>query len=63
MIWGVLDHTGMDIYYRSIQQRRTDRLSTLDYLWRWDTDWFWCSRAMGCRNRRSGGSGPSPDPQ
>ena len=41
------DYTGMDIYYRSIQQRRTDRLSTLDYLWRWDTDWFWCSRAMG----------------
>ena len=18
-----------------------------DYLWRWDTDWFWCSRAFG----------------
>ncbi|MFN8127049.1 MAG: FAD-binding oxidoreductase [Candidatus Nanopelagicales bacterium] len=41
------DYTGMEIYYRSIQRRRTDRLSTLDYLWRWDTDWFWCSRAMG----------------
>ncbi len=41
------DYTGMDIYYRSIQQRATDRLTTLDYLWRWDTDWFWCSRALG----------------
>ncbi len=20
---------------------------THDYLWRWDTDWFWCSRAFG----------------
>lgn len=41
------DYTGMDVYYRSIQQRRSDRLTTLDYLWRWDTDWFWCSRALG----------------
>jgi FAD/FMN-containing dehydrogenase len=21
-----------------------------DYLWRWDTDWFWCSRAFGVQN-------------
>ena len=21
-----------------------------DYLWRWDTDWFWCSRAFGAQN-------------
>ena len=41
------DYTGMDIYYRSIQRRGSDRLTTLDWLWRWDTDWFWCSRAMG----------------
>ncbi len=41
------DYTGMDIYYRSIQQRGSDRLTTLDWLWRWDTDWFWCSRALG----------------
>ena len=20
-----------------------------DYLWRWDTDWFWCSRAFGAQ--------------
>ena len=41
------DYTGEHIYYRSIQQRRTDLLTTHDYLWRWDTDWFWCSRAFG----------------
>ena len=21
-----------------------------DYLWRWDTDWFWCSGAFGAQN-------------
>ena len=50
------DYTGRDIYYRSIQHDdpapRLDRLSTLDYLWRWDTDWFWCSRAFGAQNPR-----------
>ncbi len=51
----VSDYTGMDIYYRSIQHEsinhpRTDRLTIHDYLWRWDTDWFWCSRAFGTQN-------------
>jgi FAD/FMN-containing dehydrogenase len=41
------DYTGMDIYYRSIPARRQDWLTVRDYLWRWDTDWFWCSRAFG----------------
>jgi FAD/FMN-containing dehydrogenase len=44
------DYTGMDIYYRSIRQRTTDLLTIHDYLWRWDTDWFWCSRAFGVQN-------------
>lgn len=44
------DYTGMDIYYRSIQRRSTDFLTVRDYLWRWDTDWFWCSRAFGAQN-------------
>ena len=48
------DYTGMDIYYRSLQHDgpapRTDLLTTHDYLWRWDTDWFWCSRAFGAQN-------------
>jgi FAD/FMN-containing dehydrogenase len=44
------DYTGQQIYYRSIQQRRSDVLTIHDYLWRWDTDWFWCSRAFGAQN-------------
>lgn len=44
------DYTGMDIYYRSIQSRVIDVLTIHDYLWRWDTDWFWCSRAFGAQN-------------
>jgi FAD/FMN-containing dehydrogenase len=43
----VSDYTGMGIYYRSIQQREVDHLTVRNYLWRWDTDWFWCSRAFG----------------
>jgi FAD/FMN-containing dehydrogenase len=42
----VSDYTYMDVYYRSIQARREDWLTIRDYLWRWDTDWFWCSRAF-----------------
>jgi FAD/FMN-containing dehydrogenase len=45
-------YTGQEIYYRSIQQRSEDWLTTHDYLWRWDTDWFWCSRAFGAQNPR-----------
>ena len=46
------DYTGSKIYYRSIQQRAVDYLTVRDYLWRWDTDWFWCSRAFGAQNPR-----------
>ena len=49
----VSDYTGADIYYRSIQHAagvKDDRLTIHDYLWRWDTDWFWCSRAFGAQN-------------
>jgi FAD/FMN-containing dehydrogenase len=45
----VSDYTGMGIYYRSIQQHSEDVLTIHDYLWRWDTDWFWCSRAFGAQ--------------
>ena len=44
------DYTGQSIYYRSIQNLEYDRLTMNDYLWRWDTDWFWCSRAFGAQN-------------
>lgn len=48
----VSDYTGQHIYYRSIQHRdgvKDDRLTIHDYFWRWDTDWFWCSRAFGAQ--------------
>jgi len=38
------DYTFERIYYRSIRERDRDYLTTRDYLWRWDTDWFWCSK-------------------
>jgi FAD/FMN-containing dehydrogenase len=41
------DYTGQQIYYLSIRQDKEDFLTVRDYLWRWDTDWFWCSRAFG----------------
>ncbi len=44
------DYTGMEVYYRSIQSQTIDVLTIHDYLWRWDTDWFWCSRAFGAQN-------------
>ena len=46
------DYTGQRIYYRSIQTCEHDTLTIRDYLWRWDTDWFWCSRAFGVQNPR-----------
>jgi FAD/FMN-containing dehydrogenase len=52
----VSDYTGQLVYYQSIRhdepRPRHDRLTTRDYLWRWDTDWFWCSRAFGAQDPR-----------
>ncbi|TXL62328.1 FAD-binding oxidoreductase [Aeromicrobium terrae] len=45
------DYAGQRVYYKSIQRRETDLLTMYDYLWRWDTDWFWCSAAFGAQNR------------
>ncbi|NLU80040.1 FAD-binding oxidoreductase [Micromonospora sp. HNM0581] len=44
------DYTGQRIYYRSLRQRPHDALTAHDYLWRWDTDWFWCSAAFGAQH-------------
>jgi FAD/FMN-containing dehydrogenase len=41
------DYTRQRIYYESIRGPAEDFLTIRDYLWRWDTDWFWCSRAFG----------------
>ncbi|HUR13286.1 MAG TPA: FAD-binding oxidoreductase [Mycobacteriales bacterium] len=46
------DYTGQQVYYRSVQRRTEDWLTVHDYLWRWDTDWFWCSRAFGVQDPR-----------
>src|ERR1700753_2427415 len=44
------DYTGQHVYYTSIQGPHEDFLTIRDYLWRWDTDWFWCSRPFGMQN-------------
>ncbi|MEW6688311.1 MAG: FAD-binding oxidoreductase [Pseudomonadota bacterium] len=44
------DYTWQRIYYRSIAERREDWLSVRDFLWRWDTDWFWCSKNLYAQN-------------
>ena len=46
------DYVGQQIFYRSLRERETDLLTAFDYLWRWDTDWFWCSGAFGAQNPR-----------
>ncbi|HBG06750.1 MAG: hypothetical protein A2075_14645 [Geobacteraceae bacterium GWC2_58_44] len=47
----VSKYTYMQIYYRSIPKMRVDYLTAYDYIWRWDTDWFWCSKNFGVQNR------------
>jgi FAD/FMN-containing dehydrogenase len=44
------DYTFENIYYRSLRERSEDCLAVRDYLWRWDTDWFWCSKNLGAQN-------------
>jgi FAD/FMN-containing dehydrogenase len=46
----VSDYTFKHIYYRSLRTREVDYLTVADYLWRWDTDWFWCSQNLGAQN-------------
>jgi FAD/FMN-containing dehydrogenase len=41
------DYTWMQQYWRSLRARPDDYLTIRDYLWRWDTDWFWCSKNLG----------------
>jgi FAD/FMN-containing dehydrogenase len=40
------DYGFEQIYYRSLLERGVDYLHAHDYLWRWDTDWFWCSKNL-----------------
>lgn len=45
----VSDYTYERVYYRSLKERTVDYLSTSDFIWRWDTDWFWCSKNLGAQ--------------
>jgi FAD/FMN-containing dehydrogenase len=47
---GPSDYTGQQVFYKSIRERTSDVLTVHDYIWRWDTDWFWCSRAFGVQH-------------
>ncbi len=44
------DYSYRQIYYKSIRDKPTDFLSVRDYIWRWDTDWFWCSKNIGAQH-------------
>src|ERR1700678_2296672 len=44
------DYTGQQIYYQSIPRDKEDFLTIRDYLWRWDPDWFWCSKPFGVQH-------------
>ncbi len=46
----ISDYTGQAVYYLSLRDRGRDAMTVHDYLWRWDTDWFWCSKAFGAQN-------------
>lgn len=43
------DYTWMQAYWKSLRRRSSDFLTIHDYLWRWDTDWFWCSKNVGAQ--------------
>lgn len=44
------DYRWMNIYYRSLRRLGEDWLTTWNYIWRWDTDWFWCSKNTGAQH-------------
>jgi len=44
------DYTFEHIYYRSLREKREDWLTVRDFIWRWDTDWFWCSKNVLAQN-------------
>jgi FAD/FMN-containing dehydrogenase len=44
------DYSYQHIYYRSLLDKPVDYLRVQDYLWRWDTDWFWCSNNVYAQN-------------
>ncbi len=47
----VSDYTGLEAYHASLRTTPLDGMTARDWLWRWDTDWFWCSRHFGADRR------------
>jgi FAD/FMN-containing dehydrogenase len=41
------DVAGPVPYFKTLRAKSSDLLSARDHLWRWDADWFWCSRPLG----------------
>jgi len=41
------DVAGKVPYFKTLKTKEVDLLSGRDHLWRWDADWFWCSRPLG----------------
>jgi len=44
------DYTYLNIYYKTFATKTEDYVTANQYIWRWDTDWFWCSRFFGFEN-------------
>lgn len=42
----VSNYRYMKRYYEAIQKKSEDYLTARDFIWRWDSDWFWCSKAF-----------------
>jgi FAD/FMN-containing dehydrogenase len=40
------DYSYERIFHRSVRERDEDYLAVRDFIWRWDTDWFWCSKNL-----------------
>lgn len=34
------------IFYKSLVFEGTEYMTTSDYIWRWDADWFWCTQVF-----------------
>jgi len=41
------DIAGKVPYFKTLRTKEADLLTARDHLWRWDADWFWCSRPLG----------------
>ncbi|MFH1358551.1 MAG: FAD-binding protein [archaeon] len=45
----VSDYTKMNIFYKSMN-KKIDFIKTEDYIFRYDTDWFWSAKSIGLEN-------------